>query len=201
LVSDSEESGGQYGSTANDKKIAFLSTITADYHATDSKKTMEQSCDDSTKERIDEVIGFASWYRSLNGKDDYEQALIEAGLISAPEEFDEEELKRRHMMFCLRFDEGLPSDEDYQRMKFYDRVWAFQRGKSFFMTNKGWMGTVEGLPTEGNVVALISGLPMLAVLSRDRGNYCLVGCAYVHGLMNGEGWPNSLDELELITII
>jgi hypothetical protein len=86
-------------------------------------------------------------------------------------------------------------------MKFHDSVWAFNRGKSFFMTNEGWMGTVEGLSAEGHVVALISGLPMPLVLSRDAGNYLLVGHAYVHGLMNGTGWPKSMDELEFITIV
>ena len=190
FVSDSEECDGPYGSRSNDWMIAFLRTMMAD---SDAVKKLHGK--DSLEENFEELQGFVSWYKSLNGRNDFEQVLIEKGLISAPGELEEEALAQLHMGCSLWLDEDKPL------MEFHDSVWAFHRGKSFFMTNEGWMGTVEGLPAEGDVVALISGLPMPVVLSRDAGNYRLIGHAYVHGLMNGLGWPKSLDELELIAIV
>jgi hypothetical protein len=48
------------------------------------------------------------------------------------------------------------------------------------------MGTVEGLLVEGDIVAIISGLAIPVVLSRDVENYRLVGRGYVHRLTNGD---------------
>ncbi|KAH0537231.1 hypothetical protein FGG08_005973 [Glutinoglossum americanum] len=196
LVSDSERDVGPYGSESNDWMIAFLDTMMAHERVIDSIKQRKR--ERSLEERVEEMRGFLSWYKSLNGqndfKRDFEQGLLEDGFISAPGELGEETIAHYHMSCSLWL------AEDHQLMEFHDSVWAFHRGMSFFMTNEGWMGTVEGLPAEGDVVALISGLSMPIVLRRDAGNYRLVGHAYVHGLMDGK-WPNSLDALELITIV
>lgn len=193
LISDSEEREGPYGSRSNDWKIAFLRTITADTTIAHTIKQPQRQR--SLGERVEEMKSFISWYQCLNGRNEFEQVLVQEGLIGAPGELTEEALAKWHMSCSLWL------DEDYPRMNFHDSAWAFNRGRSFFVTDEGWMGTVEGVSAEGQVVAIVSGFSMPVVLSRDAGNYRLIGHSYIHGLMEGGGWPKSLDELEIITIV
>ncbi|TLD09692.1 hypothetical protein PspLS_11381 [Pyricularia sp. CBS 133598] len=64
------------------------------------------------------------------------------------------------------------------------------------VTSKEWFGLVPPETEQGDVVALLVGAPVLHVLRRESAdggltkgqeNWKLMGEAYVHGLMNGEG--------------
>src|SRR5436305_4813459 len=79
---------------------------------------------------------------------------------------------------------------DDPRVKdFHHAAWQIQRGKSFFTTAGGRMGTAEGMIQESDVVALISGMEMPIILRPDGDCYQVAAHAYVHGIMDGEAWP------------
>jgi hypothetical protein len=193
IVLDSEDSDGPYGHDWGYWRVAFLRVLTAEKYTHISVHQPDDS--PSVFERLDEITIFMLWYQNILGQSDFEKALIETGRISLPGELKKEELAQMHMDYSL-----LPKDKNECSI-FHYYVWAFQRGKSFFKTEEGWMGTVEGLPSENDVVAIISGLSMPLVLSPVGGSYRLVGSAYVHGMMQGEFRLESLDVLKLITII
>ena len=65
-------------------------------------------------------------------------------------------------------------------------AWAADR--VFFTTHGGYFGIGPKHITEGDTVAVAAGLPTLLIL---RNNHELVGDAYIHGLMDGEGLTNA----------
>ncbi len=70
--------------------------------------------------------------------------------------------------------------------------WIFKMtsGRTFFTTEKGYMGTGSDMTQAGDQVALISGMRFPMIIRRNSdGTYRLVCPAYVHGVMNGEKWP------------
>jgi len=71
--------------------------------------------------------------------------------------------------------------------------WIFKMttGRTFFTTENGYMGTGSELAQAGDQIALISGMrfPMIVRRNDGDGMYGFVCPAYVHGLMDGEKWP------------
>jgi hypothetical protein len=145
--------------------------------------------------KFQEIKGFYAWYKSLSEEKEFEKELLDRGMIGAIGELDAEKLAGFHMGCVL----WLNDDRDVA--EFHDILWAFQRGKTFFITKEGWIGTAEGTIREGDLIVLVAGLEMPLVLSPVGENYRLVGHGYVHGLMDGEQWPETLDQLKLINIV
>lgn len=72
-------------------------------------------------------------------------------------------------------------------------------GLRLFRTSDGHLGKSDSSVKEGDIVILLSGLP-LAMVARTAGSkYTLKGPAYIHGIMNGQKWPEN--ETALIDII
>ncbi|KAN0098909.1 Heterokaryon incompatibility protein (HET) domain containing protein [Hyaloscypha variabilis] len=115
--------------------------------------------------KLQDIKGFYGWYKGISGEKEFEKELLDRGLH----------------MGCV-----LWTNEDRDVAEFHDSLWAFQRGKSFFTTKEGWIGTAEGTIREGDLIVLVAGLNMPLVLSPVGENYRLVGHGYVHGLMDGE---------------
>lgn len=114
-------------------------------------------------------------------------------MMSEPGEFKPELLTRLHIGCALW------ADDDSTVADFHREVWVSQRGKSFFMTEGGWMRTAEGTAKAGDVLALVAGLELPLILS-PVGDYCQIAAyAHVHGLMDGERWPKTLDEFKLVS--
>jgi hypothetical protein len=193
LVEEFKTSASPYGSDESAWETSLMQTLTAD---SNRGMTMQELLKDSFDKCFEQTKGFFSWYGSLNDQDGFEQALIERGMLEAPGELSAEKLGQLHMTCSLFL------DEDQQRREFHDLVWAFNRGKSFFVTEEGWIGTVDASAQSGQVVAILAGMCTPVILERvEESRYHFVGYAYIHGLMKGERWPDSLDELEIITIV
>jgi hypothetical protein len=69
-----------------------------------------------------------------------------------------------------------------------------------YITAKGYLASVPWTAKAGDVIAVLTGGTMPFVL-RPVGNYYrLVGHCYVHGIMNGEAFPDDQNELEWVSI-
>jgi len=89
---------------------------------------------------------------------------------------------------------------------FHGHAMAFSRKKCFIYTEKGYFGTAaDPLPSSvqpGDIVAIVSGLEMPLLLRPiEGGGYKLLTHAYVHGIMYGEAWPETEDQLEEIVLL
>lgn len=195
LVSKHEKSEVPYVGDSGLWSFSFFRTLKADAH----EGAAFQSPDgkppfDAIHE---ELQSFLSWYRLLEDPSSQEQyiqdSFVEAGLLSGPDVLGKEMLSQFQMAFSLIADEEL--------VKFHQSVWTFNFGRTFFITKNGWMGTSGGCLSEGDVVAIVAGVDMPVMLSPVCEDYRLVGHCYVHEMMNGEGWPESTDELKSITIV
>ncbi|KAH7327450.1 hypothetical protein BKA65DRAFT_510616, partial [Rhexocercosporidium sp. MPI-PUGE-AT-0058] len=69
----------------------------------------------------------------------------------------------------------------------------------FFTTENGYMGM--GMPEieTGDQVLLVAGLPRPLIGRKVGERYQLIGPAYLHGIMDGEKWPE--DESQLVDIV
>jgi len=89
-----------------------------------------------------------------------------------------------------------------KRQDNFKRLMArFTRGRRVFRTDKNYLGCGLATLDVGDHVWLLSGAKVPVILRPlKNGRYILVGEAYVHGLMHGEGWPGedgALREIEL----
>lgn len=192
FVDNQEEISTRYA--GHQIELPFYYTMTEDLPTGGCSKRRSDP-DFPLEVKLQDIKGFYAWYKGLSGEKEFEKELLDSGMISAIGELDAEQLAGYHMG-CV-----LWANDDRDVAEFHDSLWAFQRGKTFFTTKKGWIGTAEGTITEGDLIVLVAGLGMPLVLSPVGGNYRLVGHGYVHGLMDGEQWPETLDQLKLINII
>ncbi|ETS82825.1 hypothetical protein PFICI_04701 [Pestalotiopsis fici W106-1] len=73
---------------------------------------------------------------------------------------------------------------------------------AFFILDNGYMGTALFSLQVDDVVFLLAGSPWPIILRRDdNGGYTFVAAAYVHGVMYGEAWPQSSDQLQDIVLV
>jgi hypothetical protein len=75
----------------------------------------------------------------------------------------------------------------------------------FFYTKGGRFGLApDPLPTQviaGDKVVIFAGLKHPLLLRSVGDKFRLISRIYVHGIMNGEAWPENEHELERITMI
>jgi hypothetical protein len=129
----------------------------------------------------------------VNGENNVEEELLEAGMTR--EMLTAEVISDMNKICAIDFDgKDLAGNFQY-------KTWGLQRGKTFFMTQKGWLGSAEGQIREGDIVALVAGLEMPLILSPVEEQFQVVGHAYVYRIMNGEAWPKDLEDLRLISLI
>jgi hypothetical protein len=74
-------------------------------------------------------------------------------------------------------------------------------GRRFFTMKSGYMGLAEFSIESSDVVAVISGQQMPVVLRPKGTCFEFVSVAYIHGMMDGEAWPEREGDLDLIEII
>lgn len=85
---------------------------------------------------------------------------------------------------------------------FYFDVNLSCKGRSFFVTEKGYFGLGPHILRRGDVCHILKGARVPFMLRKaDEGAYKLVGEAYVHGIMNGELVVNPDDEEQWSSII
>jgi hypothetical protein len=75
--------------------------------------------------------------------------------------------------------------------------------KLFVSEDERWLGLAPMDAEVGDIIALLEGGPVPYILrprvGEEAGCYELIGDAYVHGLMDGEGWkPDLLQEIVLL---
>ncbi|KAI0424700.1 hypothetical protein F5Y09DRAFT_130350 [Xylaria sp. FL1042] len=73
-------------------------------------------------------------------------------------------------------------------------------GKALFLTDSHHMGIAGDAIQEGDVVTLLSGLEMPIILRPKGVDYSVVTWAYIHGVMEGEEWPET-DKLDAINLV
>ncbi|KAI1185657.1 heterokaryon incompatibility protein-domain-containing protein [Nemania serpens] len=83
---------------------------------------------------------------------------------------------------------------------FHDTIRESLRGKALFLTDTRHMGIAGEAIQEGDAVALLSGLEMPMILRPTNGGYSVITWAYVHGIMEGEEWPEA-GPLDVITLV
>lgn len=69
----------------------------------------------------------------------------------------------------------------------------------FFITSGGCMGRGSKNIQKGDLIALIAGVDVPVIIRKEGDLYRIKGPAYVHGIMNGEKWPEK--ESDLIDIV
>lgn len=88
---------------------------------------------------------------------------------------------------------------------FHSRAMAILQNKCFFFTEHCYFGTAaDPLPVSiepGDRIAIIQGLDIPLALRPVEGGYRLLTHVYVHGIMYGEAWPQSEDNLEEIILL
>jgi hypothetical protein len=67
-------------------------------------------------------------------------------------------------------------------------------------TEKGYLAAVPFVTKVGDFIAVLAGGRVPFVLRPIGDHYRLVGPCYVHGIMNGEAFPENLDELTWFSI-
>ncbi|KAF4616233.1 hypothetical protein G7Y89_g15171 [Cudoniella acicularis] len=67
-------------------------------------------------------------------------------------------------------------------------------------TANGYLAAVPYTAEVGDCITILAGRDHPFVLRPTRDHYRLVGPCYVHGIMNGEAFPDNLDELEWFSI-
>lgn len=75
------------------------------------------------------------------------------------------------------------------------------QGLTFFATEVGHMGTAMPVVQAGDCIALIGGLQVPFVLRSVGKQWCILGPAYVHGIMDGEAWDDEEDMQQEFEII
>lgn len=83
-------------------------------------------------------------------------------------------------------------DENNLAIRFMDCCGLATKFKSFFITDKGYMGLSLALIQTGDKVCIIFGCPNPLLLRKTGDRYVLVGEIYVYGMMGGE----IIEELE-----
>jgi hypothetical protein len=68
------------------------------------------------------------------------------------------------------------------------------------ITAKGYLAAVPFVAKVGDCIAVLAGGRLPFVLRPTGDHYRLVGPCYVHGIMNGEAFPENLDELTWFSI-
>jgi hypothetical protein len=189
-----EENTHCYGDSPFALQLAFYYTVTQDTPI--GRGEMRRSKTDAVNEdKIHDLTAFFKWHHTiLDGEKEVETLFLEEGIIKERGELSE-------TITSVNMVSALWKDEEPMIPEFHHNMWEVQRGKAFFMTKGGWMGTAEGKIQEGDVVALVAGLEMPLIVSPIGEHFRVVGHAYVHGLMDGEKWPEALDELELICLV
>jgi hypothetical protein len=184
------ESGDNY-LNGEDFRVAFIDALFQDHVAWYSKMPYE----------FFKNMGgsFNKWYAEMLGKGGILSELldrfhVEAGDYQSGIE-DPYEREREDMQNSLWLDDSdmVPT--------FHERAWMASADQSFFISQNGYMGSVEGAVHEGDVVALISGFDMPAVLTPVEGVFRFTAYGYVHGLMHGEAWSENQEDRQRISLV
>ncbi|PMD43910.1 HET-domain-containing protein [Hyaloscypha variabilis F] len=67
-------------------------------------------------------------------------------------------------------------------------------------TKNGYLAAVPYTTEVGDFIALLAGGRLPFILRPTGDHYCFVGPCYVHGIMNGEAFPDTLDGLQWFSI-
>jgi hypothetical protein len=83
----------------------------------------------------------------------------------------------------------------------YERCRAITGKRIFFIASNGYIGTSPPSMLIMDKVAILSGLRIPLILREVGPHHEVVGAAYVHGIMQGEVWPEDEGRLLEVTLI
>lgn len=78
---------------------------------------------------------------------------------------------------------------------------TLSKGMNFFTTSNGYIGKGLSSIREDDLVVLITGIDLPMIIQKEDATYRLIGPAYVHGIMDGEKWPDGEKDLVDIALI
>ena len=94
--------------------------------------------------------------------------------------------------------------QDPSAALFHNHVALGTRAKLFFVTENGYYGTASATIECNDYVVLVSGLQVPLIVRPTEGkagHYKLLGPAFVNGMMSGELWPETEEDLVDLTIV
>jgi hypothetical protein len=103
----------------------------------------------------------------------------------------------------LTFGEGetLDARENAEASIFQEHMNRACKGRSLFVTEKGFVGLGPATNQKGDAVAVLLGGSVPFVLRQEHSWFTLVGECYVHSLMNGEVVQDSTIGFEMLRLI
>lgn len=90
---------------------------------------------------------------------------------------------------------------DREAQEFQRTIFDHLCGKRFFTTEAGYMGVAEFSIQPNDVIALLLGQDLPVVLRRRDDSFQFIAIAYVDGLLEGDIWPEQVDDGDTIEII
>jgi len=75
------------------------------------------------------------------------------------------------------------------------------RTSRLVITSEGYMGTTPPMAKVGDRIVLVAGLSLPMIVRREGEGDRLIGPAYIHGIMDGERWPEVESDLEWINFV
>jgi hypothetical protein len=186
----------QYGDDY-DHNVAFIRAVLQDFTIVD----------DHLNKLQDLIHGFYAWQRYLsatNPDSSLPIALLRRTL--PPPQYDistlPEPYQQRLMTDEWAIHRGIQQDE--KAALFHTQASIGTRVKSFFITERVFYGTATAAIERGDRIILVAGLrvPLVVRLVDERDDHFrVIGPAFVTGMMEGELWVESEEDLKDITFV
>ncbi|USP74672.1 heterokaryon incompatibility protein cpaM [Curvularia clavata] len=186
----------QYGDDY-DHNVAFIRAVLQDFTIVD----------DHLNKLHDLIHGFYSWQRYLsatNPDSSLPIALLRRTL--PPPHYDISTLPEP-IQQCLMTDEWTihrAIQQDKKAALFHTQASVGTRAKSFFITERAFYGTATAAIERGDRIVLVAGLRVPLVTRRvdERDDHFrVIGPAFVTGMMEGELWDESEEDLNDLTFV
>jgi hypothetical protein len=142
-------------------------------------------------------------------------ALALADVIAATEDLPNQEAIKKQMHSVLKWIQSFPNTnsggvdslpsvdkwaEESKRKKNVSGIWNNVRPSDcvLFLTETNCIGITAGYAEDGDTIALLAGSDRPVILRRDMAHWRCIGSSYIHGIMDGEAWPQDrpVEDLE-----
>jgi hypothetical protein len=88
-------------------------------------------------------------------------------------------------------------EKELEKNSFLDIIYSWS---PICTTASGYLAAVPYTSRVGDCIAILAGGRLPFVLRPTGDHYCFIGPCYVHGIMNGEAFPENLEELQWFSI-
>jgi hypothetical protein len=139
-----------------------------------------------TEESVEEALG-----RSLCWDTDYESS------YPAPDELVDSFREWYRVLTSFNTSKAIEEELNSQENSFLN---ILNKSSPLCVTASGYLAAVPCTIEVGDCIAILAGGRLPFVLRPTGDHYCLIGPCYVHGIMNGEAFPENLEESQWFSI-